>query len=97
MFEKIKTKRLCSIISKEMENKGYWAWPIKNSSYNIGITLPDEITKSAEELNKFENTIAELREKYKKITIAFTKPIFSAGGAYSSRLSVQLVGKQIFL
>jgi hypothetical protein len=89
MFEKIRTKRLCRIVSKEIEGKGYCAWTITGSSlYNVGVTLPDDIKQSAEEQNKFRNTLAELREKYKKAIIVSTEPIFSAGGVYASYLSV---------
>lgn len=88
MFEKIRTKRLCRIVSKEIEGKGYCAWPVTGSSlYNVGVTLPDDIKQSAEEQNKFKNTLAELREKY-KASIVSTEPVFSAGGVYASYLSV---------
>jgi len=94
MFEKIKIRRLCSIISKEIESKGYCAWPITGSLYNIGVTLSDNINRSVEEMNNFKNAINELSEKYKgRATISCTEPTFSAGGVYASRLSVRLAGK----
>ena len=89
-IEKQKTKRLCSLVSKELENNGYRAWPVEmpDSKLNLGVTLPDEIKTNTEaELRKFNETIRGIEKKYSN-KIKYTNPIFSAGGVYATYLQI---------
>jgi hypothetical protein len=96
MFEKIKARRLCGIISKELEAKGYFTWPVKDKEdiYNLGITLPDKVIRSRKEFGKYEDMLVEIRGKYSNANISFSRPVFSAGGVYASYASIKYGNKK---
>lgn len=96
MFEKLRTKRLCTLVSKELAEKGYLAWRIDNSNsdhpFNLGVTLPDEVRKQPDvEMKKFNNAVIEVKKKYPQASIYYQGPAFSAGGVYAMYLEIKRI------
>jgi len=82
IIEKMRNKRLCGIVFKELEKKGLCVWKV--DSYKVGVTLSNDIKKNYDTLEK---SVIELQKSY-KANICMTLPVFAAGGVYASYLSV---------